>query len=144
LSLVELELAVVHDPTDRRVRRRCNLYEVEVEASGDLERFGERLDAELATVWIDESDFSGADSVVDTVLNGAWRGDRASLLFIGYRVFLCTSRGAGTTRKPRRTPNRPGAPSLQGGGRVEAPVGDPASVLNEDLGYTHDDPRPFT
>jgi len=71
LSLVELELAVVHDPTDRRVRRRCNLYEVEVEASGDLERFGDRLDAELAAVWIDESDFSGADSVVDTVLNGA-------------------------------------------------------------------------
>ena len=76
------------------------------------------------------------------MLNGAGRSDRASLLF--HRV---------RSLSPYRVVERgrredlvgylidPAHLELQGGGWVEASVDDPASVLNEVLGYTHDEHR---
>ena len=68
LRLLVPELAVVHDPAHRRVRHRGHLDEIEVEASRHPQRVGDRLDPELAAVGTDQTDFTGPDAVVDTVL----------------------------------------------------------------------------
>jgi len=123
LGLIELELPVVHDPTHWRIRRRRNLDEVEVEVPSDQQGFGKRLDTQLAPVGVDESDFTGTDSVVDTVLNRAWRGDLASLLYVGHGVLLRTDTWSGNGRNTSQIPDRPVAPSTRkGGGRVEVSV----------------------
>ena len=68
LRLLVPELPVVHDPAHRRVRHRCHLDEIEVETTSHPERIGNWLDPELASVGTDQSDLTGPDSVVDTVL----------------------------------------------------------------------------
>jgi hypothetical protein len=86
LRLVELELAEVHDPTHRRVGHGGHLDEVEVEVASDRERFSERLDAELLSVWVDEANLTGAYAIVDPVLVGGFSDYAASLLSVGHAV----------------------------------------------------------
>jgi hypothetical protein len=81
LGLVELELPVIHDPADGRVRERSNLNEIEVELAGDCESVGQGLNSELLTIGIDEPYFAGADSVVYPDLAGG--GGDAVLLLLG-------------------------------------------------------------
>ena len=68
LGLLVPELAVVHDAADRRVGHRSHLDEVELEASGHPQRFGDRFDPELITIRTDQADLTGPDAVVDAVL----------------------------------------------------------------------------
>ena len=126
LGLVELELAVVHDPADRRVGHRGHLDEVEVELPGDRQGLGQRLDAELLTVGVDEADFTGTDAVVDPVLCCGFSDDAASHLSLGPAVLPQANRWseADTTGSARAGDDRPGArcsPRGRGGGQVEAP-----------------------
>src|SRR5690606_11736579 len=83
LGFLVAELPVVHDPADRRVGHRCDLDEVEVETTGHSERFGHRLDAQLASVRTDEAHLSGPDAVVDPMLLACWRGYDCSPLCNG-------------------------------------------------------------
>jgi hypothetical protein len=86
LGLVELELAEVHDPTNRRVGHGSHLDQVEVEIASDRKRLWERLDAELLTVWVDEANLTGANAIVDSMLVGGFSDYAASLLSVGHAV----------------------------------------------------------
>src|SRR5204863_5329174 len=66
-------LAVIKDLADRRVGLRSHLDQIEIEVTGDVERLGQRLDAELLTVRVDEADFTGPDAIVDPRLVVGWR-----------------------------------------------------------------------
>ena len=44
---------------------RRHLDEIEVELTGDVEGLGQRLDAELSPVGIDEADLPSPDAIVD-------------------------------------------------------------------------------
>src|SRR5579875_2664278 len=84
LRLVELELAVVHDPAHRRGRHRRHLDEVEVHLAGDGDRLRKQLDPELLAVGVDEANLTGPDAFVHPRLVGdRGSGDRASLLSVG-------------------------------------------------------------
>ncbi len=60
-----LVLAEVHDPADRRLRHRCNLYQVEPLLPRDGQRLLRRHDAELLAGVIDDPDFPYPDAFVD-------------------------------------------------------------------------------
>ena len=119
LRLVELELAVVHDPADRRVGLGRHLDEVEIQLPGDGERLGQRLDPELLAVGIDEADLPGADPIVDPVLVVVGcSGYAASLLVIG--PLTRKRQASGSNARPLAV-DRPGAPHWwPGGGRGPA------------------------
>jgi len=61
-----LELAVVHELTDRRPCRRGNLDQVEIGLLREPERLGDRDDPNLLALGADKPDLRGADAVVDT------------------------------------------------------------------------------
>ena len=65
LLLLVLVLPVVHDLRDRRVRLRRNLDEVEVLRIGVLAGLVGRLDPELSSVVVDQTDTGDPDAVVD-------------------------------------------------------------------------------
>ncbi len=67
---IELELAVVHDATDRRISQRCHFNQVKVELAGKIHCINKRFDTKLFTVGVDQADLAGADSVVDPGLIG--------------------------------------------------------------------------
>jgi hypothetical protein len=60
-----LELAVVHDPADRRVGHRGHLDEVEIVLPGEGKGLRQRLDADLRSIRADEADLPSSDPVVD-------------------------------------------------------------------------------
>src|SRR5438105_4737188 len=61
-----LELAVVHDLADRRLRHRRDLDQVEAVFSCFGEGCLEGQDTQLLSLWTDDSKFTGADSAVRT------------------------------------------------------------------------------
>src|SRR5438477_5721618 len=67
LLLLEDELSVVHDLAHRRVRRRGDLHEVEVFLSRHLLGLCDRHDADLPSLVVDQTDFGGANELVDAV-----------------------------------------------------------------------------
>ncbi len=80
LRRLVLELAVVHDAADGRVRLGGDLDEVEIELPGEGEGFGQRLDADLLPVVSHQSDLSSPDPIVDPGLAvGRGRGYRRIL-----------------------------------------------------------------
>ena len=58
LALFVLELPVVHDATDGRVRTGGNFDEVEVKPTGHAQRVRNRLDTKLVTGGSDKTDFT--------------------------------------------------------------------------------------
>jgi hypothetical protein len=62
---------------------RGHLHQVEVELAGDVERLGQRLDAELLAVCGDEANLASPDAIVDPGLIGGRCGYAASLLRVG-------------------------------------------------------------
>src|SRR5688572_28003830 len=62
LLLLVLVLAEVHDPANRRHRRRRDLDEVEPLLAGDGERLRRRHDAELLAGVVDDADFANPDA----------------------------------------------------------------------------------
>ena len=65
LSLLVLELAVVHDAADRRIGERRDLDEVEILLIGDPQSIRDREDAELAPVDADQTTPRRADALVE-------------------------------------------------------------------------------
>ena len=109
LGFLVPELAVVHDPADRRVGHRGHLDQIELETPGQLQCFGDRLDPQLIAVRSDEADLTSSDAVVDAVLFALValrRGYGCSLLCNGccLPVRWCS---VGSTRSPRSAPIPP-------------------------------------
>ena len=63
--LVEIT-AVILDAADRRNRIGRNLNQIQSTLAGDLQRLKRGQDAELFAVFIDDTDFAGANPVVNT------------------------------------------------------------------------------
>jgi hypothetical protein len=81
LRSVELELAVVHDATHRRLGHGRDFDKVKVFVSSDVKGFRQRLYAELLTVFIDKSDLPSTNSIIDPwLVRGRCTGYAASLL----------------------------------------------------------------
>src|SRR5204862_6714210 len=75
-----LELAVVHDLADRRLRHRRDLDQVEAILCCFGEGYFEGQDTELLSLWTDDSKLTGADSAVRTCvadgrLPGFWTSE---------------------------------------------------------------------
>ncbi|GAA4512785.1 hypothetical protein GCM10023159_18640 [Brevibacterium yomogidense] len=68
LSGLVLELAVVHEFGDRRLRLRRDLDEIEVRFTGEIKGLSHCDDAHLLPIRSDEADFRDSDPVVDTRL----------------------------------------------------------------------------
>ena len=64
-----LELAVIHDPADRRLGLRGDLDQIEIEILGALERVLDLHDSDLGPVGTDEPNLGGPDPIVDARLN---------------------------------------------------------------------------
>src|SRR5664280_2604182 len=69
LRLVELELAVVHDATDGRTRRRGDLHEIEVQAAGQRQRFTGRHHTTLIALVVDEANCVHTNAFIDAVVS---------------------------------------------------------------------------
>src|SRR5690606_15629169 len=65
LLFLVLVLPVVHDPADRRDRRRGDLDQVESLLTGDRQRLRWRHDAQLLSGVVDDPDLAYADALVD-------------------------------------------------------------------------------
>ena len=114
-----LVLAVVHDPTDRRVGLVGHLHQIQVELTGERQCLGQRLDADLGTVGADESDLPGPDAVVDPGLVVVRRRSYGRSLLIYAQILLgggavvgTNARRPGPMRSPdpkttKRTPEKP-------------------------------------
>ena len=68
LLLLILELAEVHDPTDRRLLVRCHLDQIEAGLASATQRLFRRDDPELFTVAGDDPDRRDPDLLVDAML----------------------------------------------------------------------------
>ena len=88
-------LLEVHDATNRWVGEWRHFHQVEVLLLGQLERIGQRLDAELLPVGCDHPHFTGADAVVDARLGGSG----------GYGCSLLCNR---SSIREKRTPTKAG------------------------------------
>ncbi len=107
-----LVLAVVHDPTDRRVRLRCHLDQVEVELAGYRQRLRKGLDPDLLAARRDEPHLAGADAVVDSGFVVCRRRGYCRSLLIDAQILLCGWLGlpaarltrSGGRRESRRPP----------------------------------------
>ena len=62
--LVEIA-AIVLDAADRRNCSRRNLYQIKPSLAGDPQSFKRRKDPKLFTVFVDDPNFAGANTVVD-------------------------------------------------------------------------------
>ena len=80
LALLVHPLGVVEDLAHRRTGHRRDLDQVEFELSGQLEGFGQRLDAELRPVGTYQTYLASANPLVATRLVSGGRGYPASLL----------------------------------------------------------------
>jgi hypothetical protein len=67
LLFLVLELAVVHDLTDRWIRARGNHHEVESESFGEVPRLASVEDAELFAVFADHTNIRSSDLAIDEV-----------------------------------------------------------------------------
>jgi hypothetical protein len=65
LLLLILELAIVQDLADRRLRIRRDLDQVEAGGSGALNGVEPADNTDILAVRVDQSDFAGSDRVVD-------------------------------------------------------------------------------
>jgi hypothetical protein len=65
LVLLVLELRVVEDLADRRIRLRGDLDEIESLLAGQGQGFSDRFDADLSAVRVDKTDFLGRDPLID-------------------------------------------------------------------------------
>src|SRR5690606_35661142 len=65
LLRLELELAVVHDLTDGRLRGRRNLHEVKTDLFGHLKRFADVNHPDLLAIGVDQADLGAGDVFVD-------------------------------------------------------------------------------
>jgi hypothetical protein len=65
LILLVLVLAEIHDPAHGRVGIGGDLDKIEAGFSRDLERFRQRLRAQLGPVGPDQADLTSADAIVD-------------------------------------------------------------------------------
>jgi len=61
LRLLVTKLAEVHQPADRRIRRGCNLNQVNAVAAGLVQRVLQRENAKLCAVNADDAHFAGTD-----------------------------------------------------------------------------------
>ena len=84
LRLLVAELAVIHDPADRRVGQRGHFDEVEIELSGQREGIGQRLDPELRPFWADDPNLTGTNALVVPRLVDLGRCYGCSLLRNGH------------------------------------------------------------
>jgi len=66
LFLFVQELAVILNAADRRIRRRRDLYQVVSTLAGDLEGFKGLHYTKLSAVFVDYTDFAGANSLIGT------------------------------------------------------------------------------
>jgi hypothetical protein len=64
LLLLIQEFPVIHDATNRRLRCRGNLYQVEVTFAGHFERFERWQDANLVAFIVNHADFACANALV--------------------------------------------------------------------------------
>ena len=69
LRLKEAEPPVVHDATDRRGGRWCNLYEVQLPLPGRLEGLDCGQDAQLLSALPNDPDFTNPDLLVHPVVS---------------------------------------------------------------------------
>ncbi len=69
LGLVELELPVVHDATDGRLRGGRDLYEIQVEASGQRQCITGCHHATLVSLVVDQTYSLHANSFIDAVVS---------------------------------------------------------------------------
>lgn len=83
LGLLVPELAVIHDPADRRVRHRCHFDEIEIETAGQFQRVWNRCYTQLVAIGPDEADLSRPDPIIDPVLVALGRSYGRSLLCNG-------------------------------------------------------------
>jgi hypothetical protein len=58
------KLAVILNATDRRIGRRGNLYQVESSFAGNFERLKRLQDAKLGSVFVNHTDFAGANALI--------------------------------------------------------------------------------
>ncbi len=65
LLLLVQELSVVHNPAYGRLRRRRNLYQIQVAFAGHFQRFVGRQDADLFAFIVNYADFPGTNALVD-------------------------------------------------------------------------------
>ena len=65
LGVLVLELPVVHDPANRRVRLIRHLHQIQAQFLGHGQGFVERPDPDLLTVRCDQSNLTGQDLLVD-------------------------------------------------------------------------------
>jgi hypothetical protein len=70
-ALLVTELAVVHQPADRRHGVWRHFDKVETALARHLQRIERRDDADLLAVLVDETDFTNPDALVDAGLNGS-------------------------------------------------------------------------
>ena len=68
LRLAVLELAVVHDPANRRLGHRGDLDQVELRRLSPLPRVREGNDSELLTFFTNQADFGSGDFRVDPLI----------------------------------------------------------------------------
>ncbi len=66
LFLLVEELAVILDAADGRDRGGRDFDQVEATFAGDLESFKRGKDAELLAVFVNDADFAGSDTLIDT------------------------------------------------------------------------------
>ena len=67
-ALAVLELAVIHDPANRRLGRRRDLDQIELRRFRHRQRVREGYDADLLAFDTDQADFGGVDFAVDPLL----------------------------------------------------------------------------
>ena len=112
-----LVLAVVHDPTDRRVGLVGHLDQIELELAGHGQRLGQRSDADLLPVGRHQAHLAGSDPIVDPRLVVRGGSYRRSLL-IDAQVLSVAWVGPVRTRKRRgRTSECRHPPRADGQGR---------------------------
>jgi hypothetical protein len=76
LRFAVLELAVIHDPANRRFGRGRDLHEIEFRGFRLGDGFRQRNDAELLAFFTNQSDFRGVDLAIDPLCS-----------VLGYRAF---------------------------------------------------------
>jgi len=78
LLLLKQELPVVHDLADGRLRRRRDLYEIEIFLFGHVQRLLDRNDTDLSTLVVNQTYLGSPDQFVDFVLRFYWLPIEAS------------------------------------------------------------------
>ena len=89
------EFAEIHQPADRRHGGRGDFDQIHAMLARQIDRVGERQDAELVAVHSDDADFAGADFAVDPDERSrrgiAWRERAAQDTLVGCDMTLIFS-----------------------------------------------------